>query len=389
MKPYNYQLLFLLLGAICLSCSKEVKEEESGPVSLTPHIAGISLTRAGIDAAEKVDAIGFYAVSKESTDNTYGTWPVGTYGKFTGNTSNGHTTFAPATEQDILWLEPEKNAIIFSCYPAPTNGATDIVDASTLKEDGTAAISTETNTPAATITAPVPVIPVPTNVFSLSPTFPADGNFDLTLPAKDYMYGVAYDEKQTNESDKFQSTQPVANGNRSGGIVNQSGPNVSIGLKHAFSQIKLIIKKGTSYPGTATRVTEVKYTRKMNTLTANTKMKLTDGTFLGITLADAVYTYNLKSTTQNSDKGIELTSTEGDNLTITNYALPCDAAKSVISLTVDKKEMTIEYADDPQWNAGKIYTYAVTINGTGLAFSGVSVVDWDDDGNNNSSSGTL
>lgn len=389
MKPYNYQLLFLLLGAISLSCSKEVKEEESGPVSLTPHIAGISLTRAGIDAAENVEAIGFYAVSKDKTDYTYGTWPAGTYGKFTGKTSGGHTTFAPASDQDILWLEPEKDAIIFSCYPAPTNGASDIVDASTLKEDGTAIISTETNTPVSTPTAPVPVIPVPITVFSLSPTFPTDKNFDFTLPANDYMYGVAYDENQTNESDKFQSTQPVANGNRSGGIVNQSGPNVSIGLKHAFSQIKLIIKKGTSYPGTATRVTEVKYTRKMNTLTANTKMKLTDGTFLGITLADAVYTYNLKSTTQNSDKGIELTSTEGDNLTITNYALPCDAAKSVISLTVDKKEMTIEYADDPQWNAGKIYTYAVTINGTGLAFSGVSVVDWDDDGNNNSSSGTL
>ena len=127
----------------------------------------------------------------------------------------------------------------------------------------------------------------------------------------------------------------------------------------------------------------------MNTLTDNTKMKLTDGTFLGITLTnDAAYTYDLKSATQNSE-GFELTSDKNSNLTITNYALPCDAAKSVISLTVDKKEMTIEYADDPQWNAGKIYTYAVTINGTGLAFSGVSVVDWDDDGNNNSSSGTL
>lgn len=389
MKPYNYQLLFLLLGAISLSCSNEVKEEESGPVSLTPHIAGISLTRAGIDAAEKVDAIGFYAVSQDNTDNIYGTWPAGKYGKFTGNTSNGHTTFAPATEQDILWLEPEKNAIIFSCYPAPTN-ASDIVDASTLNEDGTT-ISTGTNAPAATLDAPVPVIPVSTTVFSLSPAFPADANFDFTLPAYDYMYGVAYDNSNPSagESTKFQSTQPVANGNRSGGTVNQSGPNVAIGLKHAFSQIKLIIKKGDSYPGTATRVTEVKYTRKMNTLTDNTKMKLTDGTFLGITLVDdAAYTYNLKSATQNSE-GFELTSDKNSNLTITNYALPCDAAKSVISLTVDKKEMTIEYADDPQWNAGKIYTYAVTINGTGLAFSGVSVVDWDDDGNNNSSSGTL
>ena len=94
MKPYNYQLLFLLLGAICLSCSKEVKEEESGPVSLTPHIAGISLTRAGIDAAEKVDAIGFTPSAKiiPTTPTEHGL-PV-------------HTASSPEKHQVVIRLLP-------------------------------------------------------------------------------------------------------------------------------------------------------------------------------------------------------------------------------------------------------------------------------------------
>lgn len=385
MKQTTYLLLLLPLLA-AQSCSKEIGggEEESGPVSLSPRIAGISLTRAGIDDAKDIDAIGFYAVGKQDdTDKTYGTFPTGTYGKYIRQEANGHNTFVPAEEAQTLWLEPEKDAIIFSCHPAPVNGG-DIVDASTLKDDGTEI------TPAPVVLASaVPVISIPSAVINLSPTLPADnsGNtLDFTDPKNDYMYGVTYNttSTDTDESTKYGTDQPIANGTRTGGTVNQSGPIVAIGLKHAFTQIRLVIKKGETYPSTAT-VSEVKYTRSMRTLTANAKMKLTDGTFLGATDA-AAYTYNLTSD-GNSGKPIASTS-EKDNLIITSYALPCAAAASTISLTVDGKEMSIKYDGDPAWLAGKIYTYAVTINGTGLSFSGVSVVSWNNSADNNSS-GTL
>lgn len=383
MKPYNYLLLSILLYPLFTSCTKE--EETSDPVSLTPRIAGISVTRAGINDAKDIQAIGFYAVavSKDPSDVTYGTWPTGTYGKYTSQTSGSNTTFTPAADGDILWLVPQKDATIFSCHPVPALGKTDIVDASTLNQDGTAKNSVTTPSD------PIPVIPVPESVINLSPSLPADGNTDFTFPKNDYMYGVIYDNSNPTEeeSNKYKSTQPIANGNRTGGIVNQSGPAVSIGLKHAFSQVRLIIKKGDSYPGTAT-VGEVKYTRAMSALTANTKMKLTDGTFLGITdPAEISYTFDLKSSVNNTE-GKEVPSAEGQDLTINSYALPCPASKSTISLSVDGKTMSIDYTDDPLWQAGKIYTYAVTINGTGLAFSGVSVVSWNDS-NDNNSSGTL
>lgn len=379
MKQTIYLLLLLPLLA-AQSCSKEIGgEEESGPVSLSPRIAGISLTRAGIDDAKDIDAIGFYAVGKQDdTDNTYGTFPTGTYRKYIRQEANGHNTFVPAEEAQTLWLKPEKDATIFSCHPAPVNGS-DIVDASTLKDDGTEI------TPAPAVPASaVPVISIPSAVINLTPTLPTGGNTDFADPKNDYMYGVTYTESAGEESTKYGTSQPVANGTRTGGTVNQSGPIVAIGLKHAFTQIRLVIKKGETYPATAT-VSEVKYTRSMRTLTANAKMKLTDGTFLGATEA-AAYTYNLISG-GNSGKPIAST-LEKDNLIITSYALPCVAAASTISLTVDGKTMSIKYDGDPAWLAGKIYTYAVTINGTGLSFSGVSVVSWNNHADNNSS-GTL
>lgn len=380
MRPNTYLLFFIPLLA-SLSCARETEGEESSPVSLSPRIAGVSLTRSGINEANEIDAIGFYAVGKDKDDATtyYGTWPAGIYGKYVRTTQSGHTTFIPdnsASTDQALWLVPEKDATIFSCHPVPANGANDIVDAGKLKEDGTPADGT------VTISVPVPVIPVvPASTIDLSPVLPADGNTDFTTPENDYMYGVAYDENKA-EADRFTDSQPVANGNRTDGTVNQSGPSVAIGMKHAFVQLKLILKKGDSYPGTPI-VSEVKYARSMQTLTANTKMKLTDGTFLGTTAANA-YTYNLVS----GSKGKEVET--GNDLIITSYALPCAKAASTISLTVDNKDMSIAYGDDPEWVAGKIYTYAVTIHGTGLSFSGVSVVSWNapDDGSNDSS-GTL
>lgn len=377
MKLTTYLLLLLSLLAT-QSCSKETggeEEEESGPVSLSPRIAGISLTRAGIDDAKDIDAIGFYAVGQQDdAENTYGTFPAGTYGKYKRQ-DDGHNTFLPDAEDQTLWLEPGKNATIFSCYPAPERSS-DIVDASTLKEDGTPQEPSTASSDAA-----VPVISVSADAINLSPTLPSDGNTDFADPQNDYMYGVTY---TADGGGTYGTTQPIANGNRTGGTVNLSGPTVAIGLKHAFTQIRLVIKKGDNYPATAT-VSEVKYTRSMRTLTANAWMKLTDGTFLGATEA-AAYIYNL---TSNGNGGKPIASTsEEHNLIITSYALPCVAAASTISLTVDGKAMSIAYSDDPAWQAGKIYTYAVTINGTGLAFSGVSVVSWNNSDDNNSS-GTL
>ena len=121
MRPNTYLLFFIPLLA-SLSCARETEGEESSPVSLSPRIAGVSLTRSGINEANEIDAIGFYAVGKDKDDATtyYGTWPAGIYGKYVRTTQSGHTTFIPdnsASTDQALWLVPEKDATIFSSIP--------------------------------------------------------------------------------------------------------------------------------------------------------------------------------------------------------------------------------------------------------------------------------
>lgn len=362
MKPYNYLLIPILILPLLSSCAKEDKID--GPVSLNPYVAGISLTRAGASQASDLSAIGLYAVNQDKSLKTYGTWPAGTYGKY----SQQDGSFKPANAAQTIWLNLEK-AIIFACHPAQTAGSA--------ITDGNASSSA---------TNPIPCITVPAAAISLAPaiTAPATGTsvFDFTTPANDYMYGVEYDSGGANGG-QFKTTQPIADNGRA--AVGAAGNTVAIGLKHAFSQIKLVITKGQTYTGNAL-VSNVKYTRSMQTLDAaensGLKMQLTDGKLVGLKNASSkVYHYNLSTL---SGGGYKVT----DNMTLTNYCLPNIAAASTITVVVDGKEMSITYVADPAWEAGKINTYNVTINGTGLTFSGFSIVDWNDS-NDNNSSGTL
>ncbi|MCD7838542.1 MAG: fimbrillin family protein [Clostridiales bacterium] len=367
MKPYKYLLLPILLFPFVTSCSKE--ESIEGPVSLNPNVAGVSLTRAGINTSSDLTAIGIYAVNYDKTQSTYGEWPKGTYGKYAHQNND---PFTPASADQTIWLNPEV-AIIYSFHPAADN--------TTSISDGNASPSD------ASVTTPIPCIPIPEGTIVLAPTISGTvSTFDFTTAEKDYMYGVKYDDSLP-DNDKFTTTQPVADNGRAAGSF---GNQVSIGLKHAFSQIRLAIKKG-NYPVNPI-VSNVTYTRSMKILAApeNTnyavKMQLTNGQFTGLAdVAEHAYEYDLSKLTNG---GYQLTGDASNDIIITNYSLPNATAPLTISVTVDDKVMSITYNDDPEWLPGKIYTYAISINGTGLKFSGVSIVDWNTPADNNTS-GTL
>lgn len=363
MKPYNYLLIPILIFPLLSSCAKEDKID--GPVSLNPYVAGISLTRAGATQASDLSAIGLYAVNKEKSLKTYGIWPAGTYGTYSYQQDG---SFKPADPAQTIWLNLEK-ATIFACHPSQAAG--------TAITDGNASSSSSA-------TNPIPCIPVPAAAINLAPaniTAPTATNsdFDFATADNDYMYGVEYDVKTST----FKTTQPIADNGRA--ATGAAGNTVAIGLKHAFSQIKLIITKGKTYTGNAV-VSNVIYSRSMQTLDAaessGVKMQLTDGKLVGLKNASSKeYQYDLSSL---NGGGFKIT----NYMTITNYCLPNAAAASRITVVVDGKEMSIKYTGDPAWEAGKINTYKVTINGTGLAFSGFSIVDWNEN-NDNNSSGTL
>ena len=183
------------------------------------------------------------------------------------------------------------------------------------------------------------------------------------------MYGVEY------KNDTYQEKQPYANnGNNMPNGNKGPGQIVSIGLKHVFAKLRLVIKKENSYKGAAA-VTSVKYTSKIPVLGSKTRMKLTNGELFdldntGSSATDQSYEYTLTSATATTDASA--------TLTITNYAIPCKetSLSGTISLTVDGKPMSVACTN--QWERGKIYTYTVTIKPTGLELSGINVVGWQD-----------
>lgn len=347
MKPYKYLLFPILAFPLLTSCSKE--EAQDGPVSLNPNVADVSLTRGGVNNIADLDGktIGFYAVNvdgdKNETDGqktTYGDWPAGTYGKYTCSS----TTLAPASLEQTIWLNTDK-ATIFSCYPAP---------------DAEAIIPGQVGDNKA-----VPTIPIPTSVIQFAPsiTDPTNANLDFASPENDYMYGIT-----AKDNNAKANIQPTADNGRAAGHV---GNEISITLRHAFSQIKLVIERSGEYKGTCA-VSKVEYRRSMPALQDNSAMQLTDGALTNLAgYAEKTYSYTF-SRTLNANE----TDASKKDIEITNYALPCDQSASKITVTVDEKQMSIDHTGDPKWEAGSIYTYKLKINSTGLVLTGFTIVGW-------------
>lgn len=349
-----YIALPVLFSSLFLSCSHEVggenpelPENPDAPVGLTAEVAGIALTRGGMEEGS-LDAISLYAVNHVSGESTYGARPAGTPGRYTKQTDS---KFLPADATSTIWLNHEQ-ATIYSCYPAGT-----------IAQGGME-------------TTPVPTLAVPSGTIVYKPTIPNTAtrtDLDFAKPETDYMYGVAYDNSQNNEADKYTTNQPVASNGRGSTPYTPDSSKVSIGMKHAFSQISLIITKKEDYKGEA-HVTAVSYRRSIPVLTTESKMQLTNGDITGTNTTDTTYSYNLSGLST----PLKIATKGTDDITITNYALPCsgNTNQSTITLTVDGKQMSLENKNEPAWERGKINTYTIAIGPTGLELSGFTVVNW-------------
>lgn len=336
----------MLVAGVCVSCSKEAAEDPEAPAALEARIGGVSLiTRGGAADVNVLSTLGIFAVNKVAGETNYGVAPAGFYGKYTLTAG----VAAPADVSQTVWLQLQK-ATIYSFYPAATPLA-----------EGTA-------------DAPDPKITVPASAITLAPVIAAStkaDQLDFALAENDYMYGVAYQSSAATEADKFLSVQPVAdNGHTAdGSVINQSGRQVAIGLKHAFAQVKLFIQKGDDYKGTA-KLTGVQYKRNMPTLSATTKMSLKDGSLSGLSAAaDVVYKYDLS--------GLTTPLYASTDIAITNYVVPSAVAKSTLTVEVDGKAMVLENNSEVAWKPGFIYVYTICIHPTGLELAGFNVVSWD------------
>lgn len=349
MKPYRYLLLATLSLSLFACTNGEdvdpvVPVDPNAPAALSVQIAGVALTKAGATTAD-ISEIGLYAVNNVSGETSYGTLPNGTYGKYT-TTPSGGTSFAPADESNTIWLNNQV-AKIYACYPVGT-----------ITAGGTSGSPTYT-------------IPVPASAITLAPatfSFTSESTtkaLDFTTPANDYMYGVTY----TDSPATFGTSQPTAS-NRT--------PSVSIGMKHAFSQIRLLINKADNYQGTPV-ITNVSLACKQPFLQDGSTMSLANGALSNLTTPgggatdyNVTYTYNL---TTNS---VTIDGTSVATLSITNYILPSTEGgiPYKITITADGKEMELS-GTTQKLDAGKINTYTISINGAGLNLSGFQIVSWD------------
>lgn len=324
----------LLLAGLLAACSSEKGqgsepiEPVDTPAKLQVQIADVEITtRSGAGSATDLSdkEIVLYAVNKNSGETDYGTAPTGTSATYKVSGS----TAVPATTGGDLWLTDEV-ATIYAGYPSGvvTSGASS------------------------------PTILVPENTIVLEPSVAGDNlEIDFTTVEKDYMYGVSYAGNQ------FGSSQPEAS---NGKVAMESPSSISFGFKHAFAQIKLIVSIG-DYNGTGT-ITKLEYNRKMPLLKGGSKMNLEDGKITDTEeIVSRSYIYNMSRTVAT-----------GKTLSVINYALPCAASASTISLTVDGKEMSVKFDGDAEWTAGMIYAYTVMINNTGLELTGFNLVGWAD-----------
>lgn len=386
MKLNKYLLLLISFSAF-MACSKEIGEESKepevpkGPVALDPHIAGVSLTtRGGAANATDINTLGIYAV------------PVKTEGAPTDAPSSYHLyklTNGNASPNDVantLWLELYK-VTIYSFHPA---GTADVTPVTLVGTDET----------------PVPAITIPASAITAEQTGITkkdDNNYDFAKTENDYMYGVAYDKSKEDDNDSnsnpYLTTQPIANNGYASGDTpqpNECGPEIAIGLKHAFAQIRFTLKKSSSYGGEAI-VTNVTYKRNLQTLIGKLKeeptapaaetgvvptvsgerlpitMNLTNGKLNNLAeAAETTYSYIFV------DQDVKATNDE-NTIKLTNYILPNTSTNAVITITVDGKEMKLERSSDTQFEAGNIYTYNILINPTGLTLSGFTVSGWGED----------
>ena len=342
--------LSLSLVALVLSCPA-CTEQDAPRVDTgtgTESTAALQLSMAGLEVVP--DAAREATTTTPLYNGTMGVYLQGTlYGETTAYTftsedgSTGTVTLPEGGKAPLLYAE---TATIYAGYPYTDNSIA----------------------PATNDIGNHPTLAISASAINYAPTIEAGTRLDFTSTANDYMYGVKYTDNG------FTTDQPTAN---------FKSPSVTIGLKHAFSQIQFVIIKGTGYYQTG-NISSITYTRDgAPRLQADngSAMNLHDGsitTTAASASGNALYTFDLSN-----KKDLTATTDVGSTpYILTTYALPCEKTAtatqtSTFTITVDGKEMKADLSTLSQvWEAGKKYVYTFRFGPTGMALVGVEIKGW-------------
>ena len=343
--------LSLSLVALALSCPA-CTEQDAPRVDTgtgTESTAALQLSMAGLEVVP--DAAREATTTTPLYSGTMGVYLKGTlYGETTAYTftsdEQGNTGTVTPTSGATAPLLYAETATIYAGYPYTDNSIA----------------------PATNDIGNHPTLAISASAINYAPTIEAGTRLDFTSTANDYMYGVKYTDNG------FTTDQPTAN---------FKSPSVTIGLKHAFSQIQFVIIKGTGYYQTG-NISSITYTRDgAPRLQADngSAMNLHDGsitTTAASASGNALYTFDLSN-----KKDLTATTDVGSTpYILTTYALPCEKTAtatqtSTFTITVDGKEMKADLSTLSQvWEAGKKYVYTFRFGPTGMALVGVEIKGW-------------
>lgn len=338
MKRLNNNLWHLSLALPCMllavgcdnNTAPEVESNEPVELQINPTVA---LTRGVIQGGSgqgfsKDAKVAVYAIGDDYTSsNNYAVYTLGEDNAWSNT----------ATDNNKIFLT-NKAATIYAYYPTDNKYDNNSqITVTPLVGDENTAIAAVDNASGTAIAA-------------------ADGEVD-------YMYATA-----------------VSN------VTNKSGNGVTLAMQHAMSMISFCVKKDASYAGTGS-LTNIKLedTNGSGTTlgtgdTGGLKMDITSGAISG-TLKDATYKRKITNgytLTTSADKKFSIlvlptTASIESNIKAT---FTIDGADYDVTLTAPTNGS--DTSKSGYLLAGSNYLYTVTLKGTGLAISSVTVAAWTD-----------
>lgn len=184
---------------------------------------------------------------------------------------------------------------------------------------------------------------------------------------EDYLYGVDGTSSNTN--------QPTAT---------SSDRSVSLLMKHALAKVCLVVKKAQSAQDDGMILKEVRILSGTNRMqTGSGRMRIKDGVLSGLVATDTLIV-----------EGNATLSTSTTTENVTCLVAPMSGTEQKISflLKVEVDNTTREFvtstlAGGADWQAGKKYTYTLTLNKMGGSLTDMRAEDWQTDADQNTSIG--
>lgn len=184
---------------------------------------------------------------------------------------------------------------------------------------------------------------------------------------EDYLYGVDGTSSNTN--------QPTAT---------SSKRSVSLLMKHALAKVCLVVKKAQSAQDDGMILKEVRILSGTNRMqTGSGRMRIKDGVLSGLVATDTLIV-----------AGSTILSTNTTTENVTCLVAPMSGAEQKISflLKVEVDNTTREFVTSTltggaNWQAGKKYTYTLTLHKMGGSLTDMRAEDWQTDADQNTSIG--